>query len=188
MLQKTTANTVGAARQIIHQATADLDGALRDRHPGEADGEEGLGRPLCMTINLVLDDLETEGPVSAGQYAETGYTRLEANTVREAQVILTGALERIAEETARRPVHRRHRTAQEARPLRAVIHYNLADLDRDGPQYVDERLYLPYDGIPPGLQPANCHPEYALRDRQASPPGRRPQRRSLLRRLGLVAD
>ncbi|MFF6903322.1 hypothetical protein [Streptomyces hydrogenans] len=185
MLEKITADTVGAARQIIQRAAADLDGALRDRHPG---GAEALSRPLCMTIHLVLADLEAEGPVSASQWAEPGYTRLEANTAGEAQTILTDALERIAEETAHRPVHRRHRKAQDARPLRAVIHYNLADLDRDGPLYVEERLYLPYDGIPPGLQPANCHPEYELRDRQAPPIGRRPQRRSLLRRLGFVAD
>ena len=113
------------------------------------------------------------------------YTTLQANTVGEAKAILSEALGMIETELRRRPAQgrRRHRVADRDRPLRTVVHYDLDDLDRDGPLDVNECWHMPYDGIPPGLQPRNCHPEYAVYDRphvRRVPP---PRRRTLLQRM-----
>ncbi|MFE7442405.1 hypothetical protein ACFU7X_18360 [Streptomyces chartreusis] len=178
---KLTADTVGSAREIIGQATGEIDGALRERPAGV---DEAI-RPLRMTIHLVVHDLEVEGPVVAGQYAEAGYTTLQANTVLEARAILDLALSRIAAEMAARPARRRHRDVGQDRPLRASIHFDLNDLDRDGSPHVSECLHLPYDGVPPGLQPRHARPGYRWYDERPGPRVRidPPQRRSLLRRL-----
>ncbi|EST18924.1 hypothetical protein [Streptomyces roseochromogenus] len=87
-------------------------------------------------------------------------------------------------ETVLRPVHRRHRKTKHTRLLRATVHY---DLDREGSLDVNECLHLPYDGIPPGLQPRNLHPGYRIRDRHPEPrqPAPRPRRTLLKRLLGL---
>jgi hypothetical protein len=93
--------------------------------------------------------------------------------------ILGSARARIAEEAALRPAHRRHRSADQDRPLRATVHYDLADLDRKGPLSADECLHMPFDGIPRGLQPHN-HRVYNHRQPR---PRREPPRRSLLQWL-----
>ncbi|WP_431776467.1 hypothetical protein [Streptomyces cucumeris] len=187
MYQKLTAGTVGAAREIIGQAAGEIDAALQDRP-----GTDEAACPLRMRIFLVLPDLEAEGPVSPSQCAEGSYTDLGANTVLEARTILDRALTRITVESALRPAHRRHRKTEHTRPLRATVHYDLADLDREGPLNVDECLFIPYEGLPPGLQPRNLHPEYRIRDRldaerRGGPrrPAPRPRRTLLQRLLGL---
>ncbi|MGX5185789.1 hypothetical protein ACWKT5_23930 [Streptomyces avermitilis] len=185
MYQKLTADTVGAAREIIRQAVSEIDSALHERHLVNARADEALSRPLRMMIYFAFNDLEEEGPVSAREATE-GYTRLQANTVLEAQDILTKARKKIEAETVLRPAHRRHRKNEDGRPLRATVFYNLPDLDRPGPLDVNECLWLPYDGIPPGLQPCNLHPEYRMRDWRPDPrPTAPPQRRTLLRLLRL---
>jgi hypothetical protein len=176
--QRLTSDTVGAARAGINRVTGEIGRAL-DERPGT---DEAVC-PLRLTVHLALNDLEAEGPISADQYAEGGYTSFQANTVQEARTVLDHALCIIDAEMALRPAHRRHCKAQSNRPLRASLHYDLADLDREGPLSVDECLHIPYVGLPPGLQPHNCHPEYAIRDRR---PARRvsPQPpRTLLQRL-----
>lgn len=100
------------------------------------------------------------------------YRRLTANTTTEAQGILTEALVAIDAELCRRGT-------TEA-PLRVTVHYDVDDMGRTDDLHVDECLHLPYDGIPPGLQPHNTHPEYATRDRDRSP---RQRRRSILDRF-----
>lgn len=100
------------------------------------------------------------------------YRRLTANTTTEAQGILTEALVAIDDELCRR--------GTSDAPLRVTVHYDIDDMGLDGPLDVDECLHLPYDGIPPGLQPHNTHPEYATRDCDRSP---RPARRSILDRF-----
>ncbi|MGW0999182.1 hypothetical protein ACWD5V_39145 [Streptomyces sp. NPDC002523] len=180
--QKLTAGTVGAAREIIGQAVGEIDAALQDRP-----GTDEATCPLRMRIFLVLPDLEAEGPVSPSQCAEGLYTDFGANTVAEARTILDRALTRITVESRLRPAHRRHRKATQHRPLRATVHYDLADLDREGPLSVDECLFIPYEGLPPGLQPRNLHPEYRIRDWRPEPrrPAPRPRRTLLQRLLGL---
>ncbi|WP_331721746.1 hypothetical protein OG596_38700 (plasmid) [Streptomyces sp. NBC_01102] len=182
MYQKLTAGTVGTAQEIIGRAAGEIDAALQAR----PDADETI-RPLRMRIFLVLPDLEAEGPVSPRQCAEGSYTELAANTVLEARTILDAALSRIGVECALRPPHRRHRRATQDRPLRATVHYDLADLDREGPLNVDECLFIPYEGLPPGLQPRNLHPEYRIRDRRTElrQPAPRPRRTLLQRLLGL---
>ncbi|WP_435059545.1 hypothetical protein [Streptomyces sp. bgisy060] len=184
MYQKLTAATVGEAREIIGQAAGEIEAALQARPDAD---ERAL--PLRMRIFLVLPDLEAEGPVFPRECAEGLYTDLGANTVVEARTILDRALSRISVECALRPPHRRHRkaTATQHRPLRATVHYDLADLDREGPLSVDECLFIPYEGLPPGLQPRNLHPEYRIRDRWPEPrlPAPRPRRTLLQRLLGL---
>lgn len=99
------------------------------------------------------------------------YRRLTATTTTEAQGILTEALVAIDTELRRRG------TAEA--PLRVTVHYDVDDMDRDGLLDVDECLHLPYDGIPPGLQPRNCHPEYAAWNASSATP----RRRGILERL-----
>ncbi|MEU4077647.1 hypothetical protein [Streptomyces venezuelae] len=182
MYQKLTAGTVGEAQEIIGQAAGEIDAALRARP-----GTDETALPLRMRIFLVLPDLEAEGPVSPRHCAEGLYTNFGANTVVEAKTILDQALSRISVECALRPPHRRHRGARHGRPLRATIHYDLADLDREGPLDVDECLFIPYEGLPPGLQPRNLHPEYRIRDWRPEPrqPVLRPRRTFVQRLLGL---
>ncbi|MEU3220141.1 hypothetical protein [Streptomyces sp. NPDC006971] len=182
MYQKLTADTVGAAQEIIGQAAGELDAALQAR----PDADEGA-LPLRMRIFLVLPDLEAEGPVFPRECAEGLYTDLGANTVVEAKTILDRALSRISVECELRPPHRRHRRATQDRPLRATVHYDLADLDREGPLSVDECLFIPYEGLPPGLQPRNLHPEYQIRGwrPETRQPAPRPRRTLLQRLLGL---
>lgn len=100
------------------------------------------------------------------------YRRLTANTTTEAQGILTEALVAIDTELRRRG------TAEA--PLRVTVHYDVDDMGRDGPLDADECLHLPYDGIPPGLQPHSTRPEYATWD---NTPGTPRRRRSLLDRF-----
>ncbi|MGW3308351.1 hypothetical protein ACWDG9_17395 [Streptomyces sp. NPDC001073] len=192
MYWTTSADTVGGARIRLELIVNDeIDRALRERHPDEGHDElapqwspRALGRPLRMTIHLALDDLDLPSPISA-QVAADRYTTLQANTLGEAKAILSEALEIIDTELRRRPAQgrRRHRVADRDRPLRTVIHYDLDDLDRNGPLDVNKCWHTPYDGIPPGLQPHNCHPEYAGYDRphvrRLSPP----RRRTLLQRM-----
>lgn len=100
------------------------------------------------------------------------YRRLTANTTTEAQGILTEALVAIDAEL-------RLRGATDA-PLRVTVHYDVDDMGRTDELDVDECLHLPYDGIPPGLQPQNTHPEYATWNTAHRTPRRR---RSLLDRF-----
>ncbi|MFI7020168.1 hypothetical protein [Streptomyces sp. NPDC050164] len=182
MYQKLTAGTVRAAQEIIGQAAGEIDAALQTRP-----GADETTLPLRMRIFLVLPDLEAEGPVCPSECAEGSYTEFGANTVVEARTILDKALSRITVESVLRPAHRRHRKATQDRPLRATVHYDLADLDREGPLNVDECLFIPYEGLPPGLQPRNLHPEYRIRDWRPEPrkPAPRPRRTLLQRLLGL---
>ncbi|MGW2421345.1 hypothetical protein ACWC0C_19225 [Streptomyces sp. NPDC001709] len=182
MYQKLTADTVGAARGIIRQAVSEIDGALHERHLVNARDDEALRRPLRMLIYFVFSDLEREGPVSAREATE-GYTRFQANTVLEAQDILTKARDKIEVEAVLRPVHRRHRKNEDGRPLRMTAFYNLPDLDRTDPLDVDECLWLPYDGIPPGLQLRNLHPECRVRDWRPPPGAAAPSLRRAMQRL-----
>ncbi|MFJ8785778.1 hypothetical protein [Streptomyces sp. NPDC102476] len=185
MYQKLTADTVGAAHEIIRQAVSEIECALRERHLVNARADEVLGRPLRMMIYFAFNDLEGEGPVSVREATE-GYTRFQANTVLEARDILTKARKKIEAEAVLRPVHRRHRKNEAGRPLRVTVFYNLPDLDRPGPLDVDECLWLPYDGIPPGLQLRNLHHEDRMGDWRPGPrPTAQPQRRTLLRLLRL---
>ncbi|MGW0335505.1 hypothetical protein ACWD0J_27145 [Streptomyces sp. NPDC003011] len=195
MYRKSSANTVDSARIRLELIVNDeIDRALRERHPDEGTdacapqwSPRALGRPLRMTIHLALDDLDLPGPVSA-RVAADRYTTLQANTVGEAKAILSEALETIDAELRRRPAHgrRRRRVADRDRPLRTVVHYDLDDLDRDGPLDVNECWHMPYDGVPPGLQPRNCHPEYAAYDRPRvrHEPQSQPRRTLLQRILG----
>jgi hypothetical protein len=142
-----------------------------------------MSRPLRMTIQLALDDLNSPGPEGTARQLGDGFTTLQANTVGEAKTILREAVTRIDEEVARRPLPRRPRKGRHDRPLRVAVHYDLEDLDRAGPLDVNDCLHLFYDGIPPGLQPRNCHPEYAVYDRphvRREPP---PRRRTLFQRM-----
>ncbi|MET9779082.1 hypothetical protein ABZ023_33350 [Streptomyces sp. NPDC006367] len=52
---------------------------------------------------------------------------------------------------------------------------------------VDECLSIPYEGLPPGLQPSNLHSECRLRDWRPEPsqPALHPRRTLLQRLLGL---
>ncbi|MEW2493918.1 hypothetical protein AB0942_10265 [Streptomyces nodosus] len=181
MYQKLTADTVGAAREIIRQAASEIDGALHERHLVNARADEARGRPLRMLIYFAFSDLEREGPVSAREATE-GYTRFQANTVLEAQNILTTARKKVEVEALLRPVHHRHRKNEDGWPLRVTVFYNLPDLDRPDPLDVNECLWLPYDGIPPELQLRNLHPEHRMRRLAPGPrAGGPPQGRNLLR-------
>jgi hypothetical protein len=99
------------------------------------------------------------------------YRKLTANTAAEARDILTEALAAIDAGLQQRGTPNA--------PLRVTVHFDIDDMDRTDELDVNDCLHLPYDGIPPGLQPHNCHPEYGAYDRAP----RRPQRRSLIQRL-----
>ncbi|MGK3110593.1 hypothetical protein [Streptomyces sp. WAC05858] len=187
MYQKRTADTLGSTRRILDAAAADIRAALLKRCLGSPSSITGPERPLRMAVFLALDDLDHAGPVSATVSAsdfDARYTKLTAETARVALGVLSYAHQAITAAAVCRVPVRKHQQLHEGRALRASVHYSLDDLDRPGPLSVDECLFLPYDGIPPGLQPHNWHPEYRLRDRCPAPhPAARPQRRGLLDRM-----
>lgn len=190
MYQKLTADTLGDARRILDEAAADVRAALLQRCldsppiPGQP-----AERPLRLAVFLAFGDLAFTDPVAARVLSsdyEACHTKLTAETARVALGVLGYARQAV---TAAAACHApgKGQEPYKGRALRASVHYSLTDLDRPGPLSIDDCLFLPYNGIPPGLQPRNLHPEYRIRDRRSEPrrPAPRPRRTMLQRLLGL---
>lgn len=171
-------NTVGGALDMLALTQRRLAKALSDRHPHDSGSAAALSRPLRLKLFLALDDLNQGEPVLAHTPAPR-YTVLRANTAEEARAALDAGVTTITAAMAARVQRGWPRRKDTDRPLRMTVFCNLADLDRTGPLDVEECLWLPYDGIPPGLLQ---RPNRTSGWRPRQQPARR-QKRSLLRRL-----
>ncbi|WP_435058472.1 hypothetical protein [Streptomyces sp. bgisy060] len=140
---KLTAETARGTRDILRSALAEINAAMLRRHPGDyAAQHKALDLPLRMTIHLDVDDKRV--PTQT----------LTAETARGAKDILNAALEQIqAEKLRRHPgnTEAQHKLLEE--PMRTWVHFDLADLDREGPLSIDECVHLPHS-VPKGLPPS----------------------------------
>ncbi|MEU3704742.1 hypothetical protein AB0E82_20940 [Streptomyces anulatus] len=163
------AETGRGTRDILRSVRGEISSELLRRHPGDRSAQDAAqDLPLRMTIHLDVDDDHMPARI------------LTAETVREAQDILNSAIEHLKAEQLRNspgdPDAQYHWLHE---PMETWIHYDLDDLDREGPLSVDELLHLPYDGIPKGLRPSTDRGPRRVVVR-AVPAGRR---RSLLQRV-----
>ncbi|TQE33196.1 hypothetical protein [Streptomyces ipomoeae] len=168
---KLLVETAAESRDILLGARGEIEAEMLRRHPGDSQARnEALDRsPLRMKIFFNLDASLEHPAVTLG-----------ANTVREALDIIEACLTKIqATQLLRYPGNEESQVSALQQTLRMSIHYDLADLDREGPLYVEDCLFLPYNGIPRGLRPSvhRGQPEA----RQAWPARGRPQRRGLAR-------
>jgi hypothetical protein len=169
---KLHAETGRGTKDILRSVLGEISGELLRRHPGDRDAQlAAQDLPLRMTIQLDVDADRVPA------------RNLTAETVRGAKDILNSAVEHLNAERLRRSPgdpDAQYRWLDE--PLETWIHFDLDDLDREGPLSVEECLHLPYDGIPKGLRPsADRRPRRVVV--RAVPAGRR---RNLLQRvLGL---
>ncbi|MDJ0465030.1 hypothetical protein [Streptomyces sp. H27-C3] len=170
---KLHAETGRESRDMLRSVLAEIRAEVLRRHPGDYDAQYKAGDlPLRMTIQL---DVDTD---------QVPARNLSAETVRGAKDILDSALEHLNAQRLRRnpgDPDAQHRSNDE--PLKTWIHFDLDDLDRQGPLSVEECLHLPYDGIPKGLRPsANHRPGRTIT--RSVPAGQR-KRTVLQRVLGL---
>ncbi|MFD6534994.1 hypothetical protein [Streptomyces goshikiensis] len=150
---KLGAETARAAKDILNSAWLDITAELTRRNPDDVRAQaRDLNRPLRMVIFFALDDLDLQGPVSREDLTAK-YQKLTAETARGAKNILTSCEEQLQAQMLRRyPGDYRAQAAGLDRPLRTTIHYDLRDLDREGPLSVDEIFAAPHDGIPLSLK------------------------------------
>ncbi|MFJ4966110.1 hypothetical protein ACIP6P_27300 [Streptomyces sp. NPDC088729] len=163
------AETGRGTRDILRSALSEISSELLRRHPGDRSAQYAAQTlPLRMTIHLDIDVDRVPARI------------LTAETVREAKDILNSATEHLnAERLRHSPGDPDAQYQWSEKPLETWIHYDLDDLDREGPLSVDELLHVPYDGIPKGLRPtADRQPRRVVV--RAVPAGRR---RSLLQRV-----
>lgn len=150
---KLGAETARASKDILNSAWLDIHAELTRRNPDDVRAQaRDLNRPLRMVIFFALEDLDLQGPVSREDLTAK-YAKLTAETVRGAKNILTSCEEQLQAQMLRRyPGDYRAQAAGLDRPLRTTIHYDLRDLDREGPLSVDEIYAAPHDGIPLSLK------------------------------------
>ncbi|MEV7681575.1 hypothetical protein AB0O64_23920 [Streptomyces sp. NPDC088341] len=163
------AETGRGTRDILRSVLGEINAELLRRDPGDKDAQQdALNLPLRMTIHLDVDTDHVPARI------------LTAETARGAKDILNSALEHLkAEQLRTSPGDPDAQYQWLDEPLETWIHYDLDDLDREGPLSVDELLHVPYDGIPKGLRPSvDRRPRRVVV--RAIPAGRR---RNLLRRV-----
>ncbi|MFF3730962.1 hypothetical protein ACFYXM_11720 [Streptomyces sp. NPDC002476] len=168
---KLTAETQRGTKDILRSALNEINAELLRRHPGDQRAQyEAHGLPLRMTIHLDVN--EEKVPTRT----------LTAETVNGAKDILNSALQQIqAEKLRQHPGDSNAQYKALDEPMRTWIHFNLADLDREGPLSIDECRHLPYDVLK-GLKPSADHQPDGVVTR--SVPARRPQRTLGRRVLG----
>ncbi|WP_098896237.1 hypothetical protein [Streptomyces sp. t99] len=138
------AGTGRGTRDILRSVLGEINAELLRRHPGDRDAQhEALSLPLRMTIHLDVDADHVPARI------------LTAETARGAKDILNSALEHLkAEQLRTSPGDPDGQHQWSYNPLETWIHFDLDDLDREGPLSVEDCLHMPYDGIPKGLQPS----------------------------------
>lgn len=163
------AETGRGTRDILRSVLGEISAELLRRHPGDLDAQhKAQDLPLRMTIHLDVDADRLPARI------------LTAETVRGARDILSSALEHLkAEQLRTSPGDPEAQYQWLHDPMETWIHFDIDDLDREGPLSVDELLHVPYDGIPKGLRPSADRPPHRVVVR-AVPVGRR---RSLLQRV-----
>ncbi|WP_372412650.1 hypothetical protein [Streptomyces luteireticuli] len=145
------AETALGTKDILRSARTEIIAEMRRRHPGDTDAQfKALDLPLRMTIHFGLADLDSHHPAKGATPVSSA--TLTAATARGARDILSSALDRLEAEILRRhPGDTRAQLAALEAPLRTVVHYDIADLDLDGPLSVDACLHPPYDAAPRAL-------------------------------------
>ncbi|WP_282797342.1 hypothetical protein [Streptomyces sp. CC224B] len=170
---KLCAHTGTQSRDILYGARGEIRAEMLRRYPGDRQARrEALDtRPLRMKIFFDLDASLQHPTLTFG-----------ANTVRESLGIIEACLTKIrSTQMLRHPGDEEAQVRAMQRTLRTTIHYDLADLDREGPLYVDECLFSPHHALPSDLRPTihRCGTEA----RVALPARGRPRRRGLARVL-----
>jgi hypothetical protein len=138
------AETGRGTRDILRSVLGEISAELLRRHPGDRDAQHAAqDLPLRMTIHLDVDDDHMPARI------------LTAETVRGAKDILNSAIEHLnAERLRHSPGDPDAQHQWSYNPLETWIHFDLDDLDREGPLSVEELLHVPYDGTPKGLRPS----------------------------------
>ncbi|MFB7545040.1 hypothetical protein ACFC0N_34670 [Streptomyces zaomyceticus] len=163
------AETGRGTRDILRSVLGEISAELLRRHPGDRDAQQAAqDLPLRMTIHLDVDTDRVPARI------------LTAETVRGARDILNSAVEHLnAERLRTSPGDPDAQHEWSYNRLETWIHFDLEDLDREGPLSVEELLHVPGEGTPKGLQPgADRRPRRVVV--RAVPVGRR---RSLLQRV-----